>query len=119
MQDATAVDKQLLEAVSLAAKSSTTTAQLGIGKDIDIMGRVTLPHTIGEAMEALHVSPTISQHSADGQTSLEVAVKGLPSVDSFTIILELTETRSTHSVAPPTTSFCPRPHAQGIIATTI
>ena len=54
------VDKQLLEAVSLEAKSSIPIAQLIIGKDIDIIRGVTLPHIVGDATEALHVSPTVS-----------------------------------------------------------
>ena len=40
------VDDNLLEAISLEAKSSISMAYLGIGKDIGIVRKVTSPHTI-------------------------------------------------------------------------
>ena len=54
------VDKDLVEAVTLAAKSCGATAQLSIGKDIDIMRRVTSPPTVGDVTTPLHGSPTSS-----------------------------------------------------------
>jgi len=72
------VDDDLLEAATLTAKSCGATAQLSIGKDIDIMRRVaSLPVTA-----SLHESPTPSQHSVEGPTSIEVAAERLSSVDS-------------------------------------
>jgi len=73
--------------------------------------RVTSLSTIGDATEALHVSPTTNQHLVEGPTSLEVATRALSSVDSLTIILEVTNERSVGTVAPSTTSFCQGPGA--------
>ena len=61
VQEATSIiDEQLLEAVNLEAKSSIQTTQLGISKAIEIARRVASPHTIGDGIDALYVSPTIS-----------------------------------------------------------
>jgi len=61
VQEATSIiDEQLLEAINLEAKSSIQTAQLRIGKAIKIVRRVASPHTIGDGIDALYVSPTIS-----------------------------------------------------------
>jgi len=120
VQEAThVVDEQLLEAVSLVAKSSISIAQLSIGEDIDIIRRVTSHHIIGGETEALHVSPIVSQHFAEGPISIEVAAGRLPNFSSPTIILGFTRMQSCHTVTPPITSFCPRPGAQGIIVTVI
>ena len=79
MQEATpVVDDDLLEAVTLVAKSCGATTQPSIGKVIDIMRRVMSPYVIA----SLHESPTLSQHSVEGLVSLEVAVGRLSSVDS-------------------------------------
>ena len=92
MQEATPiVDEDLLEAVTPAAKSCGTTAQLSIGKDIDIMKKVTLPPAIRDVTTSLHESPTTSQHSAEGMTSLEVAARRLSSVSSLIPIPGVTE----------------------------
>ena len=74
------VDEDLLETVILAAKSHGTTAQLSIGKDIDIVKRVLLPPTVGDVMASSHGSPTTSKHSIKGPTFLEVATRRLSSV---------------------------------------
>ena len=66
------------------------------------MRRVTSPHTVGDAIEALHVSPTTSQHSIEGPTSLEVAMRRLISVDFLTVTPEVIGMRSARTVAPPT-----------------
>jgi len=63
---ATLGDEQLLEAVSLEAKSSIPMAQLSSVKYIDIMRRVTAPHIVGDAIEALYVSPIVNWHSVAG-----------------------------------------------------
>jgi len=79
VQEATpVVDDDLLEVVTLAAKSCGVIAQLSISNDIDIMRRVTSP----PVMVSLHESPTPSQHSIETPTFLEVAVGRLSSVDS-------------------------------------
>jgi len=79
------VDKLLLDTVILATKSSIPTAQLDISKDMDIV-RVTSPDTIGDTTEVLHVSPTSSQDSVGGPTSIELSSRRLLNVDSFTVI---------------------------------
>ena len=48
MKAATPVVEDLLEVVTLVAKSYGVIAQLSIDKDIDIMRRVTSPPTIGD-----------------------------------------------------------------------
>ena len=61
MQEATPiVNENLLEAVTLAAKSCDATTQLCIGKDIDIVRRVTSPPIVGDVTASLHESPTPS-----------------------------------------------------------
>ena len=95
MQEATlVVDEQLLEAISLTLKSSTSRAYLDIGKDIDVVQRMTSPHAIGDGtskgIEASYALPTTSKHSVKGPTSLKVAMKRLPTVGTFTIIPEVT-----------------------------
>ena len=78
-----------------------------------------MPHTIGDAAEAMHVSPTTSRQSVEGPNSLEVAAKRLSSVDSPTVIPRVTWARLVRTVASPTTSFYLGPNAQCIIATAI
>ena len=59
VQEATPiVNEDLLEAVTLAAKSCEATAQLSIDKDIDIVRRVTSPPIVGDVTTSLHESPT-------------------------------------------------------------
>ena len=83
MKEATpVVDGDLLEAVTLATKSCSATGQLSIGKDIDIMRRVTSP----PIMTSLYESPTPSQHSVEGPTSLKVAAGRLSSVEAPIVI---------------------------------
>jgi len=72
------VDDDLLEVITLAAKSCSVTAQLNISEDIDIVRRVMSPLVT----TSLHESPTPSQHSVKGPTSLEVDAGRLSSIDS-------------------------------------
>jgi len=58
---------------------------------------------------SLHESLTLSQHSFEGPTSLEVAAGRLSSVDSPIAIPRVTEGPLARSIALPTTSFCQRP----------
>ena len=60
------------------AKLCDATGQLNIGKDIDIVRRVTSPLVTA----SLHESPTPSQHSVERATFIEVAAGRLCSVDS-------------------------------------
>ena len=71
------------------------------------MRRVTLPHTIRDAIGALYALPTTSQRSVKAPTSLEVAARRLPFIDTPTIIPRLTKARLASVVAPLTASFCP------------
>jgi len=104
VQEATPfVNDDLLEAVTLAAKSYGATAQLSISKDIDIVRRVTSPPVTA----SLHESPTPSQHSIEGPTSLKVVVGRLSSIDSPIAILRVTRGQLGCSIALPTTSFFP------------
>ena len=57
-EDIPIVDEDLLDAITLAAKSCGTIAQLSIGKDIDIMRKVTSPLTIRDVTICLYGSPT-------------------------------------------------------------
>ena len=83
MQEATPIaDKDLLEAITFAAKSCGMTAQLSIGKDIDIVRRVTSAPIVGDVTTTLHESPPTSQHLVEGPTSLEATVRSMSSVDS-------------------------------------
>ena len=75
-----------------------------------------MPYTVRDATEALDVSPTISQHSIEGLTSLKVAVRRITTVNGPTIIPPVTKVKSARATALPTTSFCPGPIDQGIIA---
>ena len=81
------INEDLLAAVTLAAKSCGAIAKLNISKDIDIVKRVTSPLAVGDVTTSLHESPTTSQHSVEGSTSLEVAVRRLSGVDSLISIL--------------------------------
>ena len=79
MQEGTPiVDDDLLEVITLAAKSCSVTAQLNISEDIDIVRRV-MSRLV---TTSLHESTTPSQHSVEGPTSLEVDAGILSSVDS-------------------------------------
>jgi len=80
------------------------------------MRRVTSPPVAA----SLHESPTPSQHSVEGMTSLEVAIGGLSSVDSSIAILGVTGGQLARSIALPAT-FCPGPgpDTQGIITAAI
>jgi len=61
VQEATLiVDEDFLEAVTLATKSCGATAQLSIGKDIDVVKRVTSPPTVRDVTASLNESPTPS-----------------------------------------------------------
>ena len=71
-----------MEALNLVAKSCGVTAQLSIGKDIDIARRVTSPPVAGDVTTSLHESPITSQHSVEKSMSLEVPIRRLFSVDS-------------------------------------
>ena len=95
------VDEQLLEAMGLEVESSIPAAQLGICKDINTVRRLTLPYIVGDVTEALYVSPTISQHSVEWLTFLEVALRKQPNVDPSPTIPEVAGMRSTHTVTPP------------------
>ena len=107
MQEATPiVDEDLLEAVTLGAKSCGAIAQLSVGKDIDIKRKVTSPPTVGDITASLHESPTTSQYSIEGQTSLEVATRRLSTVDSLITIPGVTGAQLVCTIAPPTTYFC-------------
>jgi len=64
---------------------------------------------------SLHDSPTLSQHSVQGPTSLEVAAGRLSSVDSPIAIPRLTGGQSSRSIALPATSFFTGLGTQGII----
>jgi len=76
VQEATiVVDENILEAVTLVTKSCGATVQLSIGKDIDIMRRMTSPPIVRDVRASLHESPTPSQHSVKGPTSLEVVMR--------------------------------------------
>ena len=55
------------------------------------MSKVSSLHTVGDAIEALYVSPILSQHSVEGPTFLEMVARRLPNVDSFTITLGVIE----------------------------
>ena len=109
------VDEDLLETVTLATQSCCVIAQPSIGKDIDIMRRVTSPPITA----SLHESPTPNQHSVEGPTSLEIAVGRLASVNSPIAIPGITGGQSTHSTTLPAASFCPGPGTQGIITAAI
>jgi len=113
------VHEDLLEVVTLAAKSCGAIAHLSIDKDIDIVRRVTLPPTIGDVITSLHGSPTTSQHSIKGSTSLEVAARRLSSVDSSIVIPRVTGAQSVFTITPFTISFCPGPSTEGIIVVMI
>ena len=79
------------------------------------MRRVTSPPTTISLQE----SPTPSQDSVEGLTSLDVAARRLASIDSPIAILGITGGHSTRSTTLPIASFCPRPGTQGIITTVI
>ena len=83
------------------------------------MRRITSPHTVRDATEALHVSATTRQHSIERLIALEVAARRLPNVGSSTAIHGATGMQSVCTIAPLTTSLCPRLSAQGIIMITI
>ena len=108
MQEATlVVDEQLLEFVSLEAKSSIPIAQLSIDKDIEIVRRVSSTYTVGDATKALHVSHIVSQHSVERLTSLEVAVRRLCNVNYPIIIPRVTRIQSANNVAASLPLFLP------------
>jgi len=69
------------------------------------MRRVTTPPVTASLRE----SPTPSQHSVEGLTSLKVAIGRLCSVDSPIAILGLTGGQLASSIAFPSTSFFPGP----------
>ena len=64
-----------------------------------------MPHIVGDitekGIEALHASPTSSQHSVDGTNSLELAARRLPTVGSNTTIARATKTRPIYIIPPP------------------
>jgi len=120
VQEATPiVDEDLLDAITLAAKSCGATAQLSIGKDIDIVRRVNSPAAVGDVTTFLHESPTPSQHFVERPTSLKVAARRLSSVDFPIAIPRVTRGQSVRTIAPPATSFCPGLGTQGIIVVAI
>jgi len=59
VQEATpVVDEDLLQVITLVAKSCGATAQLCISKDIDILRRVMSRFVIRDVMASLHELPT-------------------------------------------------------------
>ena len=71
-EDTVVVNEDLLKVVTFVAKSCRAIAQLSIGKDIDIVRRVTSPPTIRHVTASLNESPTTSKHPVEGPTSFEV-----------------------------------------------
>jgi len=80
---------------------------------------VASPPVVGYLTASLHESPTPSQHSVEGMTSLDVAVGRLLSIDSPIVIPGVTRGQSACSIATSATSFRPWLNTQGIIAATI
>ena len=124
VQEATPiVDEQLLEHVSLTAKSSAPKVTPGIGKDIEIVRRQISPHKAGSSAsrgtESLHASATQSHHSVDGPNSLEVATRGLLSADANVSTLGGSKGRLSCATAPSTTSLCSGPDSHSIFTVAI
>jgi len=67
----------------------------------------------------LHVSATQSQHSVNGPNSVEVATRGLLSVDADVGTPRGLKGRPSCVAAPFTTSFCPGPDSQNIFTAAI
>ena len=55
------------------------------------------------------MSLIVSRHSVEGPTSLEVATRRLPNVDSLTIISEVIGMQLTCIIGPPLHLFAPDP----------
>jgi len=116
VQEATpVVDDNLLEAVTLVANSSGATGQPSIGKDIDIVRRVTTPPVAASLQEL----PIPKQYSVEGRTSLKVVAGRMSSVGSPIAILGVTRGKLAHFIALPITSFCLGSDTQGIITAAI
>lgn len=112
------IDEQLLEEVNLTAKLSTTKAILNGGKDIEVVKRFTSPKGVGESVskgaETFPASPTHSEHSIEGPTSLQLAAKRISTDVKKTTNHEVVKGKSMFAMVS-ATSFRPGPASQSII----
>jgi len=99
VQEATPIiGEQLLEEVNLAVKLSTTRASLHDSKDIEVVKRLTSLEGVGGSIlkgaETFPASPVHSEHSVEGPTSLQLAVKKISTVIKKTTSHEVVKEKS-------------------------
>jgi len=88
----------LLKEVNLAAKLLAAKASLHGGRDIEVVKMLASPKGVGESVskgaKTFPISPTHREHSVEGPTSLQLAIKRMSTVVEKTTSHEVVNGKS-------------------------